>query len=579
MVKKRKEKLSNEPAMRKPLRLWPGVIIGCLLLLVRFGIFIISPEAIDIAVYGGVLLGLAVIVWWLFFSRAPWIERLGAVILMIVLLFLTYQVLDESVAKAGMGMMFPILAIPFLSLAFVIWAVACYRLSTGPRRVSMAVVILLACGAWTLVRTGGLDAGFNHDFAWRWTETAEEKFLAQKGDKQKEASAISTEMLTEAEWPGFRGPNRDSIIRSSQIETDWSVSPPVEMWRRLVGPGWSSFAVHGDLFYTQEQHGEHEVVSCYNMYTGEPVWIHRDPVRFWESNSGPGPRGTPTLSGGRVYSLGAIGIMNVLDAMDGSVIWSRNAATDTGTKIPYWGFSGSPLVIENLVIVAAAGSLIAYDRSTGNINWIRSVVGDCHSSPHLLHIDGFAQILLQNKAGLISVNPDDGTLLWEHAWEGYPIVQPALIADGEILISVDEKSGVRRIAVVHGSDGWRVEERWTSSRLKPYFNDSVIHNGHAYGFDGPFLVCIAVKNGERMWKGGRYGRGQFVLLAEQNLLLVLSEQGELALVKATPEQFTELARFSAIVGKTWNHPVLVGDILLVRNAQEMAAFQLTLAGS
>lgn len=156
-------------------------------------------------------------------------------------------------------------------------------------------------------------------------------------------------------------------------------------------------------------------------------------------------------------------------------------------------------------------------------------------------------------------------------------MQPTLIAEGDILISADEKSGVRRITVTYGPDGWTSEERWTSVRLKPYFNDSVIHNGHAYGFDGPILACIDIEDGERRWKGGRYGRGQFVLLADQDLLLVLSEKGDLALVEAVSDRFTELARFPAIKGKTWNHPVLVGNILLIRNSQEMVAFRLSLA--
>ena len=306
---------------------------------------------------------------------------------------------------------------------------------------------------------------------------------------------------------------------------------------------------------------------------------HRDVARFWESNGGAGPRGTPTLSDNRLYTFGATGILNVLDTFDGTVVWSRNAASDTDTKVPIWGFSSSPLIVDDLVIVAAAGSLIAYDLTTGEPRWFSSVGGDCYSSPHLLHIDGIAQILLLNEAGVSSVAPADGTLLWEHPWPGHPIVQPTQIADGDILISADERSGVRLITVAHGPGGWTTKERWTSVRLKPYFNDSVIHNGHAYGFDGPILACIDVENGERKWKGGRYGRGQFVLLADQDLLLVLSEKGELALVVATPDQFTELARFPAIKGKTWNHPVLVGNVLLVRNGQEMVAFRLSLAGS
>jgi outer membrane protein assembly factor BamB len=183
--------------------------------------------------------------------------------------------------------------------------------------------------------------------------------------------------------------------------------------------------------------------------------------------------------------------------------------------------------------------------------------------------------------GAISVAPSDGKVLWEHSWPGGAITQPALMANGDVLfntISMAGGIGTRRLSVSHDANGWNVEERWTSNGLKPYFNDLVLHKGHAYGFDGNILACINLEDGKRKWKGGRYGNGQLVLLSDQDLLLVLSEEGELALVGATPDQFNELARVPAIEGKTWNHPVLVGDVLLVRNGQEMAAFRLALAG-
>jgi outer membrane protein assembly factor BamB len=393
------------------------------------------------------------------------------------------------------------------------------------------------------------------------------------------AAPASTE--TEAAWPGFRGRERNGIIRGVRIETDWSASPPVELWRRAIGPGWSSFAVHGGLLYTQEQRGDDEVVSCYNATTGEPVWRHRDAVRFWESNAGAGPRATPTLSNGRVYTFGATGILNALDASDGAVVWSRNAASDTGTKVPDWGFVSSPLVVDDVVIVATAGQLAAYDIATGTPRWFGPASNrGSYSSPHLLTIGGVAQILLLSNAGVTSVSPPDGRLLWQHPWPGFTIVQPALTAGGDVLISTGGGAGgigTRRIAVAQGPGGWTVEERWTSAALKPYFNDFVVHNGHAFGFDGRILACIDIEDGKRQWKGGRYGAGQLVLLPDQDLLLLLSEEGELALVEAVPGQFTELARFPVIEGKTWNHPVLAGDVLLARNGQEMAAFRLPLA--
>ncbi|HSF25238.1 MAG TPA: PQQ-binding-like beta-propeller repeat protein, partial [Blastocatellia bacterium] len=384
-----------------------------------------------------------------------------------------------------------------------------------------------------------------------------------------------------AGWPGFRGRDRDDVIRGVRIETDWSGSPPVELWRRAIGPGWSSFAVRGNLLYTQEQRGDDEIVSCYNLTTGEPVWRHRDPARFWESNAGAGPRATPALSNGRVYTFGATGILNALDAGTGAVVWSRNAASDTGAKIPGWGFASSPLVVNDVVIVAASGRLAAYDAASGKSRWFGPVRGGSYSSPHLMTISGVAQVLLLNGEGAISVAPADGTLLWEHGWSGVPIVQPARTADGDVLINTADMSGglgTRRIAVAHGPGGWTVEERWTSRGLKPYFNDFVVHKGHAFGFDGSILACIDLEDGHRKWKGGRYGNGQLVLLQEQDLILVLSEDGELVLVRATPDQFTELARVPALDGKTWNHPVLVGNVLLVRNGEEMAAFRLSLAG-
>ena len=573
---------TDEPTPQRPLRLWPGVAAVMLQWLLWFIFPIVAPDAAMFGMLGGLACGLVVLLWWLLFSRAPWSERVGAIVLMVVAIVATKRVVHESIAGGGMGMLLYFQAIPVLTLALVAAATASRRLSSGPRRVTMIGAILLACGVFTLLRTGGISGEGDSDFHWRWTATPEERLLAQAGDKRPALSAPA-EAKTGVDWPGFRGPERDGIVRGVRIETDWSRKPPVELWRRPIGPGWSSFAVGGDLLYTQEQRGDEEVVSCYNVTNGEPVWRHSDAARFWESNAGAGPRATPTLSDGRVYTFGATGIVNALDAGDGSVVWSRNAGSDTGAKIPGSGFASSPMVVNDVVIVAASGRLVAYDIASGNPRWFGPTGGGGgYSSPHLVTIHGVDQILLLKGGGVVGVSPADGALLWEHSWQpGVGIVQPALAADGGILITAaDEMGGIgtRRVAVTHGSGGWTVEERWTSRGLKPYFNDFVVHKGHAFGFDGSILACIDLKDGKREWKGGRYGNGQLVLLPDQDLLLVLSEEGELALVGATPDQFTELARFQAIESKTWNHPVLVGDTLLVRNGEEMAAFRISLAG-
>ena len=390
-------------------------------------------------------------------------------------------------------------------------------------------------------------------------------------------------MPTDSAWPGFRGPNRDGVAHGVHIDSDWSKQPPVAIWRQPVGPGWSSFAVAGNLFYTQEQRGENELVSCYNLTTGKPVWRHKDAARFWESNAGPGPRGTPTLHNGRVYTLGATGIVNALDASNGSVIWSRNAANDTKAKVPIWGFAASPLVVGDVVIVATAGALAGYDIATGNPRWMGPATErGGYSSPHLATIGGMQQVILVNGEGATSVNPADGTCCGSTPGRATALLSRQSLRMATFCSAAGREWDPRSAC---GASRWHTSrtvdrlERWTSIGLKPYFNDFVIHKDFAFGFDGSNLACIDLKNGERKWKGANYGHGQIVLLGDQDLLLVVSEAGEVALVKAAPDQFTEVARFKAVEGKTWNHPVLVGDVLLVRNDEEMAAFRMSPAKS
>ena len=614
--------LSAGARAARPIRLWPGVAIVALQWLLWLGVPAVTTERLGdnaalVSVLGGLACGLLLAVWWLFFSRAPHVERWTALAVAAVALVVTSRLVDPSIGTAGMGLMFFAYAVPVLSPFVVGWVAWSRHLGSGARFATLLAAVVIGCGGWTMLRSTGMTGDARLDFTWRWTPTAEERLLAEaalepplptpppvvpvaslpeeapdenlvesteapepapgaRASGPEAVTALEPEKAPEPEWPGFRGPLRDSVVRGVRIETDWSQSPPVELWRRPVGPAVSSFSVQGDLLYTQEQRGDDEVVSAYRLSTGEPVWRHREAARFWDSHAGAGPRGTPTLHDGRVYTVGGTGMLTVLDADTGGLVWSRDAAADVGTTLPGWGFSSSPVVVNDVVIVAVAGTIAAYDVATGEPRWSQPGGGEGYSSPHLVTIDGVSQVLLMRPSGVIGVEPGGG-VLWEHAWPvSTRILQPA-VAGNDLIVSADGQSGVRRVSLAHGPDGWTTAERWTSNRLKPYFNDLVVHEGHAYGFDGSILACIDLEHGERAWKGGRYGHGQMVLLADQDVLLVLSEDGELALVGATPDGFTELARVPALDGKTWNHPVLVGDILLVRNSSEMAAFRLALA--
>ena len=590
------------------LRLWPGALLAALLLLFAFVRPLLNSDAGLVFVLAPLALGVLIIVWWLFFSRAPWTDRLLAIGVMTAAGYASMFVVHPSIRGGYMGLMVPFFfAIPFLPVAIVAWAAATRAVSSTARRITLVVVALAAMGCFSLFRTDGVRGGAA-DLKWRWTPTAEDRLLAQAQDApaaapapaksadvalpsapvapapspeaapaKDEKPAAPAPVKMDVRWAGFRGGERNSVVHGVRIQTDWTASPPSEIWRRPVGPGWSSFAVAGDLLFTQEQRGPDEIVAAYRASTGRPVWMHKDPVRFYESNGGAGPRGTPTLADGRVYALGATGILNVLDAATGALVWKRETVGDAGIKLPGWGITSSPLVLADTVVVAVSGALVAYDRASGGKRWMVKSSGGGYSSPQLVTVDGVEQILLLAGAGLTSVSPKDGAVLWRSAFAGVPIVQPAVIGDRDILFTSSDAMGgigARRLAVTHASGGWKVEERWNSNTLKPYFNDYVIHKGHAYGFDGAILACIDLADGTRKWKGGRYGSGQVLLLADQDLLLVISEEGELALVSATPDQFKEVAgRIPAIEGKTWNHPVIVGDRLFIRNGQEMAAFR------
>lgn len=620
---------------RKPLRLWPGVALAAIQV-VALQLPRIEPDLALYAILTGMLCGPLILLWWLFFSRAAWTERLGAAGLLLLAMWLTPRWLHVSVARGNMGFQFIGHSIPAVSLAFVVAVVVGQRLGTGARRALMAAAIVLGCGYLTLLRSEGLDGAGDAQFEWRWKPTAEERLLAQ-GDEpvvplppQPDVAVDAAEPLVAddvaapvepsvaptlapetgsadpgstpdadavagvavptapsasvvptpgTDWPGLRGPNRDGVVPGVALRTDWQQAPPRELWRRAVGPGVSSFAVEGDLFYTQEQRGEEEIVACYRVSTGEPVWRHRNAVRFWDAHVGAGPRATPALAGGRVYALGATGILDVLDARDGSVVWSHDVAARLGSEPPAFGFVASPLIVGDMVVVHV-GALAAFDAATGNERWVGEKVGS-YSSPHLLSIEGVPQLLMLDSAGLSAYRPEDGSLLWRNAWPGIGILQPFQVEEGQLLFSQVENTavpiGTRRIGVSRAPEGWSVQEGWTTNFLKPSFSAFVVHEGFAYGVDGRHLACVDLETGERVWKGGRYAAAQLLLLPDQDLLLVVSEQGELALVPAVPDGFDELASAPAIEGKSWSQPALVDDVLLVRTGEEMAAFRLAVA--
>jgi outer membrane protein assembly factor BamB len=316
--------------------------------------------------------------------------------------------------------------------------------------------------------------------------------------------------LSAGDWPEFRGPERDSRLRGVRIDTDWSAHPPKQVWRQRVGPGWSSFAVIGDRLFTQEQRGDEEAVVCYDATTGQERWAHLDKTRFWEVVGGAGPRATPTFHDGKLYTLGANGMLNCLDPITGKRHWSADIVADSGAKVPMWGFSSSPLVIDDKAIVFAGGpngkAVVAYAIQDGKLAWAAGEGTHSYSSAQIVRLDDTPQVLMMSDVGLAGYDPADGKVLWHHDWsmEGMArIVQPLMLTGNRIVIGSGAMMGARMITVSHKGDGWNAEEGWTTNDVKPYFNDFVSRDGTAYGFDGAIFCAVDLETGKRKWKKGR----------------------------------------------------------------------------
>jgi outer membrane protein assembly factor BamB len=308
--------------------------------------------------------------------------------------------------------------------------------------------------------------------------------------------------------------------------------------------------------------------------TGRELWTSAWNARFKSGMGGDGPRSTPTWHDGRVYAFGGTGELRALDAATGQTLWRTDVLADARADNLEHGASASPLIVDNTVVVLAGGgngqSVIAYDRLSGQRVWSALDDRASYSSPMLVTIAGVRQILAFTAERLVGLSPENGTLLWEFSWNAN-ISQPLITAPDRVFISSELDAAMVQLAA--GPDGTlTARELWRTNRMNNKFTSPVLHDGHIYGLDEAILSCIDAATGELKWKGGRYGYGQ-VMLASGHLI-VLTEEGELALVRADPGAHQEITRFPAIEGRTWNHPAMSDGILLVRNIEEMAAFDL-----
>ena len=519
----------------------------------------------------GVLIGVS---WWWFRRERPSrrAKTIGLWMAATAVLFLV------------VGSMFPVTIVALLwgLPASLLLALATFllarRAAARPLRLAVGAVFLVSLVPWPLLRADGASGQMMPNLFWVWQAPG----LVEPGGLEAQSSQpveVPT-VATARDWPGFRGADRTgavSEVAATELDLDWESRAPVEIWRRAVGRGWSSFAIVGELACTQDQAGGLERVVCLEAATGRVAWVHAEEARFDETASGPGPRATPLIDDGRLYALGATGVLNCLDAQTGERVWSVDISDGEGSA-PMWGFAGSPLVVDELVYISPAGiggiRMLALDRRTGERVWEARGEASGYGSAHLAVLEGTRHLLLFDGGGLVGFDPRTGEQLWEYAWPTpLPrVVQPAVVGDDRVIIGMGYGHGTRSLRITRSPVGWSVTELWSTSRFKPNFNDFVVSDGHVFGLNEGILVCIDASTGERLWKGGRYGHGQLLLVG--GVLLVVSESGDLVIVEASTASHNELARVPALDGKSWNHPAIAGGRLFVRNGSQAACYDL-----
>jgi outer membrane protein assembly factor BamB len=388
-------------------------------------------------------------------------------------------------------------------------------------------------------------------------------------------------------WPEFRGPRRDGVVRGPRLARDWNVKPPRLLWKQPCGEGFGSMAIAGNLLVTLEQRGDSEAVVAYDTETGKERWKHEYPARFWEPLGGLGPRATPTIADGFVYSLGAKGHLVCLEAQTGAHHWTVNIL-ENGVNLQ-WGMAGSPLIVDNKVIVNPGyqgadspenKAVVAYDRVTGNQVWATPGKRAGYSSPMLATLADHRQIVLFDGGQVAGYEPASGKLLWSYPWnrtrEDINVAQPIVWPDGRVFISSGYGVGCALIQVTAQSGNWEVKELWhrPNKPLRCKISSPVEYNGYLYGLDEGILACIDARDGTLKWRDGRYGHGQ--LLRYEDLLIILDEKGNLVLVEARPDRYHELGKVKAIRSdpRTWNVPAVANGRIYVRNEHEMACYDL-----
>ena len=474
------------------------------------------------------------------------------------------------VAVATGAMATLLLAIWFFFLSGLRWTV---------RLAGLLVLVGAAASVQKISYTGDMVP----ILTFRWERTRDDILEEHRRQHVADRAVAALEESAESasDFPEYRNRKRDGVVSGPPLTRDWKTHPPKLLWQHPLGGGYSGFAVAGNAAVTLEQRRDWEAIVCYDTVTGRERWVHTYDAYFSEMLGGDGPRATPTISNGAVYSLGATGWLVRLDLATGREKWAVKILDDEDNV--RWGMSGSPLVFDVLVVVnpgvqgkrEKGQGLVAYHRRTREVKWSVGGTQAGFSSPMLANLAGRRQLLLLDGEEIAGHDPGTGEKLWRHPWKteyGINVAQPLVLEGDRVFVSSGYGVGCALFAITESNGEWRVEQKWSNRNLKSKFASPVFYQGYIYGLDEGVLVCLDAQTGERKWKANRYGHGQ--LLRYDDLLVILAESGKLALVQATPDASRELGSIPVFKDKTWNPFAIAGGKVYLRNDREMACYDL-----
>lgn len=395
------------------------------------------------------------------------------------------------------------------------------------------------------------------------------------------ATVCNDESLAQThDWPQFRGAHRDGKSRETDLLKTWPASGPQVVWRAPLGEGYSSVAIANGAAFTMFDAGNDEYLACFDAATGKEKWRVRTDVKF-RNSWGNGPRATPTIVAGLVYTVSANAKLYAVEAQSGKIIWQHDLPREYGGSRPDLGYSNSPLVEGDLLLVTGCGganrSLLAFESKSGALRWAAYSDHPGYSSPIVIEAQGERQAVFFAGTSIVAVAPREGKVRWTYPWRTNDyenVATPVFFSNDKLFFSSahPQVAGSAVLQLKTSNAQIAAEAVWQSNVMQHHFASSIFHEGFLYGTDRAILKCIEANTGKERWQQRGFGEGS--LIFADGHLLVLGTNGTLALVEATPAAYREKARAQILSGKCYTAPALAHGRLYLRNEEEMVCLVL-----